>query len=430
MPPSHERDTSSDSLITSHVHHQPSRELQQREGCVKFDFITFWVSNAKQAASYYITHFGFTPIGYQGLETGSREYAKHAVRNGDVTFLFVSSLTADNEVFHARLRLHGDFVKDIAFTVDDLDAVVESCLASGGELERSPWTQEDSEGMVRFATVRTTGDVSHTFVQRRDFTGIFLPGFKPPILQQPMDYPSINYFSCIDHCVATRFEETIESTQEFYEKSLSFHRFWSVDDGEETTALAKETESMTDRSSYRSNFLRNKIVNVETAHSSLKFLVVANSNESIKITILEPGPVKEGKKKSQVQEFNEFNAGPGIQHIALHTSDIVSCVRSLRRRGVDFLNVPDNYYETLRERLKDSKVVIQETLDELQEQQILLDYDDSGYLLQIFTKPMQDRPTLFLEIIQRNNHNGFGAGNFTALFKAVEREQQLRGNLK
>jgi len=168
---------------------------------------------------------------------------------------------------------------------------------------------------------------------------------------------------------------------------------------------------------------------VETNQSSLKFLVVANDNESIKMTILEPGPQVLGKKKSQVQEFNEYNAGPGIQHIALQTDDIISCVRILRNKGVQFLSVPDNYYQELATRLESSPVVIREDLKQLQEQQILVDYDEYGYLLQIFTKPMQDRPTLFLEFIQRNGHNGFGAGNFTALFRAVEREQQLRGNL-
>lgn len=420
MPPSQEPIATPGTVLSSSGQSLP----KQREGCVKFDHITFWASNAKQAASYYISHFGFSCIGYQGLETGSREFAKHAVKNGDVIFLFVSSLSADNEEFYNHIKLHGDFVKDIAFTVDDLDSVLETSLNNGAKLQKS-WEEEDENGSVRIATIQTTGDVTHTFVERTKFFGPFLPKFKNPVLRQPVEYPSLNCFSFIDHCVATRYEDTIESTQDFYEKSLSFHRFWSVDDGN-----ARSDSNEIGNSFYRSNFLRNKIVNVETDQSSLKFLVVANSNESIKMTILEPGPVKPGKKKSQVQEFNEFNAGPGIQHIALHTSDIISAVRTLRRRGVDFLSVPDNYYETLKERLKDSYVVIRESLQDLQEQQILLDYDDNGYLLQIFTKPVQDRPTLFLEIIQRNNHNGFGAGNFTALFKAVEREQQLRGNLK
>lgn len=384
--------------------------VKQREGCVQFDFITFWVSNAKQAASYYMTHFGFSPIGYQGLETGSRDFAKHAVRQGNLTFLFVSALTPENEEFYNHIRQHGDFVKDIAFTVDDLDYVLESCKSSGATVLGS-WTEEDENGLVSFATVSTTGNVTHTFVERSNFHGVFLPGFKKSILQQPKSSPPLKFLEFIDHCVATRFEDTIESTQEFYENSLSFHRFWSVDDRAAETTMSRN------------------VVSIETADSSLKFLVVANENESIKMTILEPGPVKAGKKKSQVQEFNEYNAGPGIQHIALHTRDIINCVRTLRDRGLEFLKVPDNYYETLKEKLKESRVIIEEDLEELKEQQILLDYDENGYLLQIFTKPVQDRPTLFLEIIQRNNHNGFGAGNFTALFKAVEREQLLRGNL-
>jgi 4-hydroxyphenylpyruvate dioxygenase len=291
-----------------------------------------------------------------------------------------------------------------------LDYVLESCKSSGATVLGS-WTEEDENGLVSFATVSTTGNVTHTFVERSNFHGVFLPGFKKSILQQPKSSPPLKFLEFIDHCVATRFEDTIESTQEFYENSLSFHRFWSVDDRAAETTMSRN------------------VVSIETADSSLKFLVVANENESIKMTILEPGPVKAGKKKSQVQEFNEYNAGPGIQHIALHTRDIINCVRTLRDRGLEFLKVPDNYYETLKEKLKESRVIIEEDLEELKEQQILLDYDENGYLLQIFTKPVQDRPTLFLEIIQRNNHNGFGAGNFTALFKAVEREQLLRGNL-
>lgn len=259
-----------------------------RGSCLNFDHITFWVSNAKQAASYYVAFMGFRPLAYKGLETGSREYAAHAVVQDRIVFLFVSALTQNGE-FSRQLNLHGDFVRDIAFTVDDVEAIVTRSKSNGATLIRQ-WQEQDADGIVKLATISTIGDTTHTFVERSSYRGLFLPGFREPGIRDPsadLPPPGLQF---IDHCVATRLENSIESTSDWYQKNLSFHRFWSVDD-----------------------------VDVKTTNSSLKFLVVANNSETIKLTILEPAS---GRRKSQVQEFNEYNGGTGIQHIALHTENI------------------------------------------------------------------------------------------------------------
>lgn len=368
--------------------------------CLNIDHITFWVGNAKQAAGYYISHFGFEPFAYKGLECASRNIAAHVVKSDRIYLQFISSLVTDaTGEFIDHLNLHGDSVKDIAFTVDDLDTVLSRAVENGAKVVREKWTESDPvHGRVTMATIFTEGSVTHSFVERSSFTGTFLPGYTESPLGFAPSLPVTN-LSFIDHVVATRLPETLMSTRQWYEKSLQFHRFWSVDDS----------------------------IHVETSLTALKFLVVANSSETIKMTILEP--VVNGKKKSQVTEFNEYNNGPGIQHIALHTENIIETVTAMRNRGMVFLSVPGAYYDLLEERLKTAKIVVKEDLKDLRKLQILLDYDEKGYLLQIFTKPVQDRPTLFFEIIQRNNHKGFGAGNFKALFAAVEREQLARGNL-
>lgn len=267
--------------------------------CLNFDHVTFWVSNAKQAASYYVAFLGFQPLAYKGLETGSREVAAHAVIQNKVVFLFVSPLSPKNQEFGSRLQQHGDFVKDIAFTVDQLDPVVSRSQANGATL-LSLHNEQDADGCVRLATIATgMGDITHTFVEKGTYTGLFLPGFLASPLHHGSCLPSPD-LQFIDHCVSTSVQDTIDSSCEWYTKNLAFHRFWSVDD-----------------------------VGVETSNSSLKFLVVANNSESIKLNILEPAP---GKRKSQVQEFNEYNDGPGIQHIALHTNDIIQSMNYLTVR--------------------------------------------------------------------------------------------------
>ncbi|XP_021934058.1 4-hydroxyphenylpyruvate dioxygenase isoform X2 [Zootermopsis nevadensis] len=363
-----------------------------------FDHLTFWVGNAKQAASYYCTRLGFEPMAYQGLETGSRKVSAHVVRQNQIVFVFTSAYEPDNDEIGRHLVRHGDGVKDVAFTVEDLDSIVERAKQHGAKIIKDIWEESDEGGTVRFARVQTYGDTTHTFVERSDYNGLFLPGYKEPLQEDVLckKLPP-GRLDFVDHVVGNQPDQGMVPTADWYEKNLMFHRFWSVDDSQ-----------------------------IHSHYSALRSIVMTNWEETIKIPINEPAP---GKKKSQIEEYVDYYGGAGVQHIALNTQDIIGAIRNLRERGQEFLQVPDTYYEILRERLKADKVNLIEDLDVLQELKILVDYDENGYLLQIFTKNMQDRPTLFLEVIQRHNHNGFGAGNFKALFEAIEVEQFQRGNL-
>ncbi|XP_013784232.1 4-hydroxyphenylpyruvate dioxygenase-like [Limulus polyphemus] len=363
-----------------------------------FDHITLWVGNAKQAASYYCVRMGFEPLAYMGLETGSREVVAHVVNQNRITFVFKSALNPNNNDFGDHLVTHGDGVKDIAFTVEDLDVIVKRAKERGATIVKDIWEETDDCGTVRFATVQTFGDTTHTFVERGEYNGLFLPGYKKPLSDDILlpKLPDVG-LKFIDHCVGNQPDDHMNSVAEWYEKHLMFHRFWSVDDSQ-----------------------------VHTQYSSLRSVVVSNWEETIKIPINEPAP---GKKKSQIQEYVDYYGSAGIQHIALNTDNIIETIINLRARGMKFLTIPESYYKLLREKLKNSKVKIEEDLNMIQKLHILVDFDDNGYLLQIFTKPMQDRPTLFLEAIQRHNHSGFGAGNFKALFEAIELDQGKRGNL-
>jgi len=363
-----------------------------------FDHLTFWVGNAKQAASYYCTRFGFTPIGYKGLETGSRQVASHVIEQNRIRFVFQSAYEPDDPIMGPHLVKHGDGVKDIAFAVEDLDAIVQAAKDRGATVVRDIWEESDGAGTVRFATVQTYGDTTHTFVERGNYNGLFLPGYEPPLLDDPLlsTLPPIN-LNFVDHVVGNQPDLEMESVSDWYQKNLMFHRFWSVDDSQ-----------------------------IHTQYSALRSIVVTNYEETIKMPINEPAS---GLKKSQIQEYVDYYGGAGVQHIALNTNDIIGAISNLQKRGAQFLKVPGTYYETLRENLKQSKVKVTEDMDVLQSLNILVDYDDNGYLLQIFSKPLQDRPTVFLEVIQRHNHHGFGAGNFKALFEAIELDQDARGNL-
>ncbi|XP_047484460.1 4-hydroxyphenylpyruvate dioxygenase-like isoform X3 [Penaeus chinensis] len=364
-----------------------------------FDYLTFWVGNAKQAASYYCTRMGFEPFAYKGLETGSREVCCHAIKQNRIIFVFASALNPGNEEMGVHLVTHGDGVKDIAFSVEDLDSIMKMAKERGAKIVRDIWEEEDAEGKVRFAKVQTYGDTTHTFVERGKYKGLFLPGFHSPLTgPDPLlsKLPAIG-LDFIDHIVGNQPNLEMENTASWYEKHLMFHRFWSVDDTQ-----------------------------IHTEYSALRSIVMTNWEETIKMPINEPAP---GKRKSQIQEYVDYYGGAGVQHIALNTKDIISAIRDLRERGMYFLVVPKTYYQQLRERLKNSPTKIVEDLDAIEELNILVDFDDNGYLLQIFTKNMQDRPTVFLEVIQRNNHSGFGAGNFKALFEAIELDQAARGNL-
>lgn len=325
--------------------------------------------------------------------------ASRVVKQNKILYVFASQLVPNEpKEFCEHLSRHGDGVKDVAFSVEDLDAIFKRAVDKGAKVVKEPWEESDEHGTVRMAKVQTYGDTTHTFVDRSNYKGWFLPGFVKAKHEDPLNkvLPVVG-LQAIDHCVGNQPDQEMTDIADWYEKMLSFHRFWSVDDSQ-----------------------------IHTEYSSLRSIVVTNFEETIKMPINEPAP---GKRKSQIQEYVDYYGGAGVQHIAMHTGNIIETCVNLRARGQLFLEVPDKYYDNLRERLKLSKVKITEDLDTLQKLKILVDFDDNGYLLQIFTKLIQDRPTVFLEVIQRHNHSGFGAGNFKSLFEAIEADQAERGNL-
>ncbi|CAG5120586.1 unnamed protein product, partial [Candidula unifasciata] len=351
------------------------------------------------AASYYCTRLGFEPFMYKGLETGSRQVAAHVVKQNKIIYVFQSMLEPDKPVEMAKhLTKHGDGVKDVAFEVEDLDAIVKKARSRGATVVKDIWKETDEHGTVRMAIVQTYGDTTHTLIDRSNYKGPFLPGYKKDshtdVLLKTLPATGLLH---IDHIVGNQPDLAMNDVVDWYERNLMFHRFWSVDDKQ-----------------------------LNTEFSALRSIVITNYEETIKMPINEPAP---GKRKSQIQEYVDYYGGAGVQHIAMRSENIIESITSLRARGQQFLDIPPTYYRTLRENLKNSKVKVTENLDELERLHILIDYDEEGYLLQIFTKNMQDRPTLFLEVIQRHNHQGFGAGNFKSLFEAIEADQAERGNL-
>lgn len=362
-----------------------------------FDHMTFLVGNAKQAAMFYNARFGFDHLCYAGLETGDREYATHVVSQNGIKFAFKSPLDPNETTISSQLAVHGDAVKDVAFSVDDARGCYDKAVARGARSIRAPYELSDKEGTVTLATVATYGDCEHTFVQRTGYTGSFLPGYKAVESDAINKFlPPVNLLA-IDHCVGNQPDNEMVSACELYEKCFDFHRFWSVDDSQ-----------------------------MHTEYSALRSIVMADYDEVIKMPINEPAA---GLRKSQIQEYVDYHGGAGVQHIALRTGDIISSITNLRARGIQFLSIPSVYYDNLKIRLAHSKTQILEDMEKLQALNILIDFDEGGYLLQIFTKPLEDKPTLFIEIIQRRNHEGFGAGNFKALFESIEGEQAIRGNL-
>uniref|UniRef100_A0A1I8ATB3 4-hydroxyphenylpyruvate dioxygenase n=1 Tax=Steinernema glaseri TaxID=37863 RepID=A0A1I8ATB3_9BILA len=366
---------------------------------VCFDHIKFYVGNAKQAAYWYCANFGFTPFAYRGLETGSRRVASHAVKQDKIVFVFETALLPGNHELGDHMVQHGDGVKDVAFEVDNLDWIVENAKKRGAKIVEDITEESDEFGSVKRAVLQTYGDTVHTLIERKGYKGLFLPGYKEHPYQPEVftQMPSVG-LNFIDHCVGNQGDQEMEDAAKWYEQNLLFHRFWSIDD-----------------------------TMIHTEYSALRSVVVANYEETIKMPINEPAVGR--RAVSQIQEYVDYYGGAGIQHIALNTTDIISAIKALRARGVEFLRIPDNYYVTLRKQLSGAKISVAEDLDILQKLHILVDFDDNGYLLQIFSKPCQDRPTLFIEIIQRQNHNGFGAGNFKSLFESIELEQNERGNL-
>uniref|UniRef100_A0A1D1XX13 4-hydroxyphenylpyruvate dioxygenase n=1 Tax=Anthurium amnicola TaxID=1678845 RepID=A0A1D1XX13_9ARAE len=381
--------------MTSYTNKGPKLDLGNYEG---FDHIKYWVGNAKQAASYYCTKLGFKHIGYQGLETGVRDVVSHVVRQNAITFVFQSPLNPNDKLMSDHQSLHGDGVKDVAFTVDNVREIWKNCVQRGGKPIREPWEERDENGVVIMATLGTYGDTVHTLVERKNYHGEFLPNFHRLSFKDPLEetLPPTN-LGYLDHVVGNQPDLEMNQICEMYEKVFNFHRFWSVDDKQ-----------------------------IHTEYSSLRSIVMADYHERIKMPVNEPAI---GRRKSQIQEYVDYYGGAGVQHIALRTEDIITSVTNLRARGTEFITIPNTYYDNLRERLQTSCTKILEDIEILQKLHILVDYDEEGYLLQIFTKPLQDRPTLFIEVIQRRNHQGFGAGNFKSLFEAIERDQEARGNL-
>ena len=353
------------------------------------DHIELYVGNAKQASLFYQNCFGFELIAYAGPETGVREKASYVLKQDKIRLVLTSSLFEDS-VISNHVKKHGDGVKVLALWVDDATYSYNETTKRGAISVSEPKVIKDESGEVVVASIETYGETIHTFVERKNYKGTFLPGFKAVKSNIKVNPIGLKY---VDHCVGNVELGQMNKWVDFYEKVMGFKLLITFDDKD-----------------------------ISTEYSALMSKVVANGNGYIKFPIYEPAS---GKKKSQIEEYLDFYNGAGVQHIAVATDDILHTVSELRKRGVEFLYVPDNYYEEVVDRIGS----IDESMEDLKKLNILADRDEEGYLLQIFTKPVQDRPTLFFEIIERNGAQSFGKGNFKALFESIEREQELRGNL-
>ena len=349
--------------------------------------VEFYVGNAKQAAFYYRKAFGYNQTAYSGLETGDREKASYVLEQGRVRLVFSTPLNGNNELAE-HIRRHGDGVKDIAFHVDDAKACYEACIARGAKSAREPETLSDENGSVTKASIFTYGETLHSFISHDDYNGPFLPGF----IEKKVEGENVG-LKYIDHIVGNVELGKMEHWVNFYADVMGFSQIQAFSDED-----------------------------IATEYSALMSKVMESDNGRIKFPINEPA---EGKKKSQIDEYLDFYDGPGVQHVALLTSDIIKTIKKLKENGIEFLEVPDTYYEDLTKRVG----AIDEDIEVLRKLKILVDRDDEGYLLQLFTKPVEDRPTVFYEVIQRKGSKGFGIGNFKALFEAIERHQAERGNL-
>lgn len=353
------------------------------------DYVEFYVGNAKQAAHFYKTAFGFQSLAYAGPETGMMDKVSYVIRQNKLTFVLTTPLRTDNPIAD-HIYKHGDGVKVIALKVDDATSAFEETTKRGGKAYMQPEVLKDDNGEVVLSGIHTYGDTVHIFVERKNYKGIFMPGFR----EWKSNYnPAPTGLLYVDHCVGNVGWNQMNPWVKFYEEVMGFRNILSFDDKD-----------------------------ISTEYSALMSKVMSNGNGYVKFPINEPA---EGKKKSQVEEYLDFYNGEGVQHVAIATNDIVATVTELQKRGIEFLNIPASYYETVLDRVGK----IDEDLAPLQKLGVLIDRDDEGYLLQIFSKPLEDRPTLFFEIIQRKGAQSFGKGNFKALFEALEREQDARGNL-
>jgi 4-hydroxyphenylpyruvate dioxygenase len=353
------------------------------------DYVEFYVGNAKQAAHYYKTIFGFQSLAYSGPETGTRERASYVLRQNKLTFVLTTPLRPNNTIAE-HIHKHGDGVKAIALRVNDATSAWEETTKRGGKSYLEPVTLSDDDGEVVMSGIHTYGDTVHLFIERENYRGLFMPGFRK---WDSAYRPSETGLMHVDHCVGNVGWNQMNPWVKFYEDVMGFRNILTFDDKD-----------------------------ISTEYSALMSKVMSNGNGFVKFPINEPA---EGKKKSQVEEYLEFYNGEGVQHVAIATNDIVTTVTELQKRGLEFLNIPSTYYDTLPDRVGH----IDEDLEPLKRLGILVDRDDEGYLLQIFSKPVEDRPTLFFEIIQRKGAKSFGKGNFKALFEALEKEQDARGNL-
>lgn len=353
------------------------------------DFVEFYVGNAKQAAYYYEHAWGFEPVAYSGLETGNKDQVSYVMKQDKIRLVLTSPLKAGGEI-NKHIENHGDGVKMIALWVDDATKSYEETTKRGAESYVAPYTVEDENGKVVISGIHTYGETIHLFIERKAYDGPFLPGYKAIARKNKAESVGLKY---IDHMVGNVGWNEMNKWCEFYAKVMGFAQLVSFDDKD-----------------------------ISTEYTALMSKVMSNGNGRIKFPINEPA---EGKKKSQIEEYIDFYNGAGVQHIAVATDNIIHTVSELQARGVEFINVPAVYYDTILDRVGK----IDEDLQPLKDLNILIDRDDEGYLLQIFTKPVLDRPTLFFEIIQRKGAKSFGKGNFKALFEAIEREQELRGTL-
>jgi 4-hydroxyphenylpyruvate dioxygenase len=351
------------------------------------DHIHWWVGNAKQAMYYWWKAFGFKPVAYSGLETGNRKFASYVLESGTIRFVVSSPYKPSHEMAAHHL-LHGDGVKITALGVDDVAQAYEATTSRGATGEWTPREEKDEHGILRTAAIRTYGEVLHVFVDRSDYNGVFAPSYKA--IDYPVDSAGL---AAVDHIVGNVELGKMNYWVNFYHHVMGFRQLISFDDKD-----------------------------ISTEYSALMSKVMSNGNGRVKLPINEPA---DGKKKSQIEEYLDYYMTPGVQHLALATGDILKTVRELKARGVEFLRVPDEYYQSLPERVGD----IKEDWKQIEELGILVDRDDEGYLLQVFSKPVQDRPTSFIEVIERHGSRGFGKGNFKALFEALEQEQEKRGNL-
>jgi 4-hydroxyphenylpyruvate dioxygenase len=353
------------------------------------DYVEFYVGNAKQAAHFYKTAFGFQSLAYSGPETGVREKASYVIRQNKLTFVLTTPLRSNNPITE-HIHKHGDGVKVLALKVEDATSAWEETTKRGGKSYLEPVTLTDDDGEVVMSGIHTYGDTVHLFIERANYRGVFMPGFRK---WESSYNPPETGLLYVDHCVGNVGWNQMNPWVKFYEDVMGFRNILTFDDKD-----------------------------ISTEYSALMSKVMSNGNGFVKFPINEPA---EGKKKSQVEEYLDFYNGEWVQHVAIATKDIVKTVTEIQKRGIEFLNIPSTYYDELPARVGH----IDEDLEPLKRLGILVDRDNEGYLLQIFTKPVEDRPTLFFEIIQRKGAKSFGKGNFKALFEALEKEQDRRGNL-